>query len=112
MGQIRQLGLIMESLERMGFPVTHAYDDLIFIEHLPFILQFSEKDARRMSFFGHIDVDEAMHNELFAKISVVLGEHEFKIVDQGQFNVVPNDNDSESIDVRFYPHVKDNACSE
>ena len=39
----RPLGLVKEMIDATGLSVTHVWDDLVFIEHNAFILQFGEK---------------------------------------------------------------------
>lgn len=38
----RPLGLVREMLETMGLELTYAYDDLVFVGHNAFLLQFED----------------------------------------------------------------------
>ena len=104
MTQIRQLGQVMEVLEGAGYPVTHAFDDLIFIEHNPFLLQFSEDDAKKIYFYGHVDWEQNKHEDLFEIISILLSEQEHSLVDKGRFDLAPNEDQKEAIDIMRYDH--------
>ncbi len=41
---LRPLGTVKEILESAGMDFSYAYDDLVFLEHNGFLLQFSEKE--------------------------------------------------------------------
>ncbi|MFP4314696.1 MAG: hypothetical protein ACOC24_01190 [Desulfovibrionales bacterium] len=36
----RHLGVLREIVEALGLEITYAYDDLVFVSHNPFLLQF------------------------------------------------------------------------
>lgn len=38
----RPLGLVKEALEQIGIEVSYAYEDLVFIQHNHFLLQFGK----------------------------------------------------------------------
>ncbi len=40
---LRPLGSLMQLLEELGHEVTYAYDDLVFVSHNGFMLQFEQK---------------------------------------------------------------------
>ena len=40
----RPLGIAKEIIEATGLNVTYTYDDLVFIEHNPIIIQFDDKN--------------------------------------------------------------------
>lgn len=37
---MRPLGIVKEIVEEIGLQITYAYDDLVFVEHNDFLLQF------------------------------------------------------------------------
>lgn len=41
---IRQLGIVKEIVESAGEGISYTYEDLVFIEHNAFLLQFTSKD--------------------------------------------------------------------
>jgi sRNA-binding carbon storage regulator CsrA len=40
---IRQLGIVKEIVESAGMGISYTYEDLVFIEHNAFLLQFTDK---------------------------------------------------------------------
>lgn len=41
---IRQLGIVKEIVESAGMGISYTYEDLVFIEHNAFLLQFTDND--------------------------------------------------------------------
>ncbi|HHB76330.1 MAG TPA: hypothetical protein ENK84_07280 [Desulfobulbus sp.] len=41
---LRKLGVVREIVESVGMEISHAYDDLVFLNHNGFLLQFDEQD--------------------------------------------------------------------
>jgi hypothetical protein len=41
--QLRPLGTVMELIESLGHEVTYAYEDLVFVDHNNFLLQFGQE---------------------------------------------------------------------
>jgi hypothetical protein len=49
---LRPLGIVKEIVEEIGHEITYAYDDLVFIEHNDFLLQFIPEPNRIDLFFN------------------------------------------------------------
>ena len=41
---LKQLGIVKEIVESAGMGISYSYEDLVFIEHNAFLLQFTNKD--------------------------------------------------------------------
>ena len=63
----RALGLVREVIHNAGMELSYAYEDLIFMEHNGFLLQFSDKDNE---LFIHVN-EEANEQELEWPISLL-----------------------------------------
>lgn len=48
----RPLGIVKEIIEELGHEITYAYDDLCFVNHNDFLLQFEEKPEELSLFFN------------------------------------------------------------
>ncbi|AOS84010.1 hypothetical protein BIU88_07580 [Chlorobaculum limnaeum] len=48
---LRPLGTVMELIEKLGHEVTYAYEDLVFINHNDFLLQFDATDPNALDMF-------------------------------------------------------------
>lgn len=43
---LKPLGKVKELVESVGMGISHAYDDLVFLDHNAFLLQFGENSQR------------------------------------------------------------------
>lgn len=57
---LRPLGIVMEIVKELGHEITYAYDDLVFIDHNDFLLQFTD-DSNSLDLFFNTEcpIDEA-----------------------------------------------------
>ncbi len=92
----RPLGMVKEILESLGMDISYAYDDLIFIDHNQFLLQFGET-ATDLLFFrnSRIMPDEAQVQ--FAVLQSAAMVRGFQLLDQGSFSFTAEDNDTISL---------------
>lgn len=49
---LRPLGTVIQLLEELGHEVTYAYEDLVFVNHSDFLLQFGETTSVLHLFFN------------------------------------------------------------
>ena len=45
---MKQLGLVKNAVEEAGMGVSYAYEDLVFLEHNSFLLQFTDNEQEVM----------------------------------------------------------------
>lgn len=64
---LRPLGTVKEILESVGMGLSYAYEDLVFLEHNGFLLQFT---SREQEVLIHIN-EEAEENELAASLALL-----------------------------------------
>lgn len=64
---LKPLGVVKEIVESVGIGIAYAYDDLVFVDHNAFILQFSEQDNEML---WHLNV-EANESEVEKSIGLL-----------------------------------------
>ena len=64
---LRPLGTVKVILESAGMGLSYAYEDLVFLEHNGFLLQFTDKESDVLI---HIN-EEAEENELAASLALL-----------------------------------------
>lgn len=64
---LRPLGTVKEILESAGLGLSFAHEDLVFLEHNGFLLQFTNKEQEVLI---HIN-EEAIENELAASLALL-----------------------------------------
>lgn len=56
---LRPLGEVMAMVEALGHEVTYAYEDLVFINHNDFLLQFDATEPNALDLFFNTECDTA-----------------------------------------------------
>ena len=92
----------MQVLETLGHPVTHAYDDLIFTEHMHFLLKFDDAAEKALWFYGHQGQSEDENTGFFVKLSSGLEAAGFMLNEKGTFNMSKNEEQTDAIDIAFF----------
>ncbi|MDZ8119371.1 hypothetical protein [Pontiella agarivorans] len=94
----RPLGKITAILADCGFEVTYAYDDLVFIEHSAFMLQFTD-DPAVMKIFRHVDCEPVAAGEAEKTISAAHAKQGFSMLPSGNYTIT--ENEDETINIEF-----------
>lgn len=95
----RPLGLVKDMLAGMGLGLTYAFEDLVFVEHNAFLLQFSDTDE---TVGLHVNADcpddqlEGLLDEA-VRAGAAVG---LAVVMRGRYEMKPNDQD-ETFSVHF-----------
>ena len=98
MSEIRELGKITAVLADCGLEVTYAYDDLIFVQHSAFLLQFTDSPTTLKLFTNTECIPEAAEPD----VKNIIEAHAaagFSIVPSGTYTL--NQNDDDTIDLSF-----------
>jgi hypothetical protein len=91
--QLRPLGVVKEVVEEIGLQVTYAYDDLVFIEHNDFLLQFgSDPNLLQLYFNTECPADEA--EALTTKLMPAAAGKGLSVDRKGSFTMTEDDNDN------------------
>lgn len=95
----RPLGILKTIIERLGFQVTHCYEDLIFIEHNAFLLRMEERGENvSLLFNSNSDVDKREEiSEVFIKEG---SKHNLIISCPGTYTMTANEGDG-TINLEF-----------
>ena len=83
----RPLGHIREVITAMGLEVTHAFDDLVFIEHNAFLLQMEEV-GEKVSLYFNTDSDVTVRSDIAAKLAEVGATQQLSITRKGTYTVI------------------------
>ena len=96
----RPLGHIREVINAMGLEITHAFDDLVFIEHNAFLLQM-EEIGENVSLYFNTESDESARDEITEKLIEAGNIQELKISRQGTYSVIEG-NSEDSFQLAFH----------
>lgn len=95
----RPLGLIKELIDTTGLEITHVFDDLVFIEHNAFLLQFGEK-GEDVKIVFNTDCEEDKRpgiQEELAKRAATLG---LKLTSGGTYSITAGE--GENLNIQFF----------
>lgn len=83
----RPLGVTKEIIQAAGLQVTYTYDDLVFIEHSPVIVQFDDKNKKNLKVYFNVDCETAAVEKIEKKLNDAATEREFTITNSGEFEM-------------------------
>ncbi len=95
---MKLLGVVKNIVETAGMGISYAYEDLIFLEHNSFLLQFTDNDQEVLVHINN-EADEATVNRDIGKLQEVARIHKMRFV-TGDVYVLSQDND-ENIRIEF-----------
>jgi len=94
----RPLGLVKEMLTSMGLEATYMYDDLVFVSHNAFMLQFGEQ-GEDLGLYINIDCPEQEAAEVQDNAAAAAAEVGLVTTFKGKYELIPNEN--ETLSVKF-----------
>ena len=94
----RQLGKIIALLADLGLEVTYTYDDLVFVQHSAFILQFIN-DPAQMKLYINTECDPAQANTIAADIVLEFDKVDLTVTPVGRFFLTPNED--QTLNIQF-----------
>lgn len=95
----RPLGKITALLAELELEVTYAYDDLVFVQHSAFILQFTD-DPGQLKLFINTECEPLESNKVAADLVLVFDKVGFTVLPVGRFFLTPNDDETLNIEFR------------
>ncbi|MBM9518205.1 hypothetical protein JWG39_00055 [Desulforhopalus vacuolatus] len=80
---LRPLGIVKEIVESAGMGISYAYDDLVFLEHNGFLLQFVDTPQEILI---HVN-EEAVEDELEVALSLLQqqGQEHGMVFNRGKY---------------------------
>lgn len=98
----RPLSDVKMVLEEAGTDITYAYEDLIFVEHTAYLLQFDDEKPSNLRIYFNTEIDSKQAEEEEKKLTPLLTKRKMKLVKAGKFELKQKE-DSEEIDILFFP---------
>lgn len=98
--ELRPLGIAKEIIEETGLEVTYNYDDLVFVQHNPFMIQFDDENSKNLKLFFNVDCEEETAVKLEAQLKTFALQREFTITPSGKFEMTQKE-DTEEINIKF-----------
>ena len=98
--KLRPLGIAKEIIQETGLDIIYNYDDLVFIEHNPFMIQFDDENSKNLKLFFNVDCEQEAAEKLEAQLKNAALQREFTVTTSGKFEMKQRE-DTEEIDIKF-----------
>lgn len=98
----RPLSDVKMILEEAGTDITYAYEDLVFVEHTAYLLQFDDDKPSNLKIYFNTEIEESQVKQEEQKLAPLVAKRKMKLVRAGQFQMKQKE-DSEEIDILFFP---------
>lgn len=98
--ELRPLGITKDIIEEMGLSITHMYDDLVFIDYNPFLIQFDDNKPSSLKIFFNIDCKKDVAENLEQQLKNAAEKKKFSIINSGHFEMKQKEG-TEEIELKF-----------
>jgi hypothetical protein len=87
-------------LESAGLDISYAYDDLLFIENRPFILQFDDSDQSNLFIHFEKDIISSECIQMQNKLTKVAKFYDMRITLSSRYQLTPKE-EKEEFEIAF-----------
>ncbi|ABL64958.1 hypothetical protein [Chlorobium phaeobacteroides] len=96
---MRPLGTVMQLLEELGHEVTYAYEDLVFVNHSDFLLQFADT-GNVLNLFFNYDCNKHDADAIETSIIPAGDKKGLSIINKGLYSV--SEQPDETLQIQFF----------
>ncbi len=98
--KLRPLGITKDILESIGLNIAHTYDDLVFVEHNPFLVQFDDENPSSLKIFFNAECNPEAAQEIEKNLKIAADQRDFSIVNCGRYEMQQKEG-TEEIELKF-----------
>jgi len=98
----RPLSDVKMMLEDAGFEVSYAYDDLVFVNHTAYLVQFDDENSSNLKLYFNAEIEEAQALAETKKLQPYAGSRKITLTTAGKFKLEQKA-DTEEIEILFFP---------
>ena len=96
---LKPLGIVKTIVEAAGMGISYAYDDLVFLEHNAFLLEFTDNDKEILIHINREAEGEEI-KDCVVKLQDVAAAHGMAFTDGGLYTLTQADD--ENIRIEFF----------
>ena len=97
---LRPLGVTREILESIGMQISYAYDDLVFVDHTAFLIQFDDENPQNLKLYFNVECAIEAAKRLEAGLTDAAMNKNFTVSNCGKFELKQKDG-VEEFEIRF-----------
>lgn len=90
---LKPLGMVRTIVEAAGMGISYVYDDLVFLEHNSFLLQFTDND-HEITVHVNSEADEATVHGDIGRLQQVALDHAMRFTRGTLYTLVPEGEDA------------------
>jgi hypothetical protein len=95
---LKPLGIITEIVESSGMGISYAYEDLVFLEHNAFLLQFTAND-KELLIHTNSEAEDDEIRDFIGRLKKVAADNGMTFTDGGRYSLTQADD--ENIRIEF-----------
>lgn len=100
--RIQELGRVKQIIEEAcHLDITHFYEDIVLVEHSPFLVRFDADDMRFFHLYFNKDCSQENRVILFERLKKASEANEMRCADSGSFSL-EQVKGKEEISIQFY----------
>lgn len=99
---LRPFGIVKEVVEAVGTNISYNYDDLVFIENNPYLVQFSNETDKVCYIFFNEDIDKGAAVDLTRRLQNEGFKRELDMQVKGYYKMEPNE-ETKELNIQFIP---------
>lgn len=96
---LKPLGLVTEIVESAGMGISYAYEDLVFLEHNAFLLEFTANDTELLIHINS-EAKESEVKDFVARLQNIGAAHGLTFTNGGRYTLTQADD--ENIRIEFF----------
>lgn len=100
MQPLKEIGPILDLIQLAGYDVTYVYEDLLFINHSDFLVQFSPETPQGFNVIFHAESEPHVRKEIQEKLLQSAQKFSLRLNFEGFFNLKPKP-ESNEMDILF-----------
>ncbi len=91
------LGIVKEIVENAGMGISYAYEDLVFLEHNSYLLQFTDNEAEVLIHINQEADQEAVSHDI-GRLQEVAMNHTMRFVEGEKYTLSQEDGETIKLD--------------
>jgi len=96
---LRPLGTVQDMLAQLGHEITYAYDDLVFVQHNPFLLQFGAT-GDRLFFYANVEEPAVETGRHFDNLLAQAESRGITLINRGSYEI--SQGEGENLSLAFF----------
>ncbi len=97
---LKPLGIVRTIVEAVGMEISYAYEDLVFLEHNAFLLEFSANDSKEILIHTNSEADVEGIKDSIANLKNVAMAHGMTFREGGRYSLTQGDD--ENVTIEFF----------